>query len=352
MQATAQQLAAQVHATLEGNPEQIVTDARSLLQATPEHLSFIENVNRLGELTSSKAQVIVAPVALTLPAELLSSRPLTVLRVADPLSAFLQLVSFLRGKVPNHPIGVDARAAIDPTVQFGPDCVVRAFANIGAGTRIGARCVIHPGVVIGQNCIVGDDAVLHPNTVLYDNTVLGHRVIVHSNSVIGADGFGYRYHHGKHNKIPQLGWVEIGDDVEIGAGVTIDRGTVDPTRIGAGTKIDNQVQIGHNCEIGAHNLLVSQVGIGGSCVTGKYVTIAGQVGVADHLTIGDGALVGAKAGLSRDVPPGTRVLGAPAMPEMDMKRIFICLPRLPQMVRELARIRQVLGLEELDKRAA
>jgi UDP-3-O-[3-hydroxymyristoyl] glucosamine N-acyltransferase len=186
---------------------------------------------------------------------------------------------------------------------------------------------------------------------VYDNSLLGHRVILHAGAVIGADGYGYRFHGGRHHKIPQLGWVELGDDVEVGAGTTIDRGTVDPTIIGPGTKIDNQVQIGHNCEIGAHNVIVSQVGIGGSCVTGRYVTIAGQVGIADHLHIGDGAMIGAAAGVTKDVPPGQRVLGAPAMDEMDMKRIVMCMPRLPQMFRDLARIRRVLGLDEMEKRA-
>ena len=145
------------------------------------------------------------------------------------------------------------------------------------------------GAVVGRNCRLGDDVTLHPHAVLYDDTVLGNRVIVHANAVIGADGFGYRMQDGRHVKMPQFGCVEIGDDVEIGAGTTIDRGTFQATRIGAGTKIDNLVQIGHNCQIGRHNLFVSQVGIAGSCSTGDYVVLAGQVGVADHVHIGDRA---------------------------------------------------------------
>ena len=153
---------------------------------------------------------------------------------------------------------------------------------VGEGAVLGARCQIHAGAFVGRDCRLGDDVVLHPHAVLYDDCTLGHRVIIHANAVIGADGFGYRTQNGRHVKVPQLGRVEIGDDVEIGACTTIDRGTFGPTRIGAGTKIDNLVMIAHNCQIGRHNLLVSQVGIAGSCTTGDYVVMAGQSGMADH----------------------------------------------------------------------
>ena len=159
-------------------------------------------------------------------------------------------------------------------------------------------------MAIGEDCKLGDDVVLHPHAVLYDGTVLGNRVIVHANAVLGADGFGYRTQNGRHVKVPQLGSVELGADVEIGACTTIDRGTFQATRIGEGTKIDNLVQIGHNCQIGKHNLLVSQVGIAGSTSTGNYVVMAGQVGVVDHLHIGDGAIIGAQSGVNRNVPAG------------------------------------------------
>src|SRR5262249_26174678 len=147
----------------------------------------------------------------------------------------------------------------------------------------------------------GDDVTLHPHVVLYEGTTLGHRVVVHANSVLGADGFGYRFHEGRHVKVPQLGAVAVGDDVEIGACTTIDRGTFQVTRIGAGTKIDNLVMIAHNCQIGEHNMLVGQVGIAGSCITGDYVVMAGQVGIADHVHIHDRAVVGAGSGVNRDI---------------------------------------------------
>jgi UDP-3-O-[3-hydroxymyristoyl] glucosamine N-acyltransferase len=200
--------------------------------------------------------------------------------------------------------------------------------------------------VIGRHCRLGDDVTLYPNAVLYDGTVLGSRVIVHANAVVGADGFGYRFQGGRHVKVPQFGHVEIGDDVEIGACTTVDRGTFQATRIGEGTKIDNLVQVGHNCHIGKHNLLVSQMGIAGSSSTGDYVVIAGQVGIADHVHIGDRVLIGAKAGVTKDVPAGERMLGAPATPEREQKRILMSLEKLPEIRRELRRLKQHLGMTD------
>jgi UDP-3-O-[3-hydroxymyristoyl] glucosamine N-acyltransferase len=181
---------------------------------------------------------------------------------------------------------------------------------------------------------------------LYDGVVVGHRVIVHANAVLGADGFGYRLQNGRHVKVPQLGSVEIGDDVEIGACSTIDRGTFQATQVGAGTKIDNLVQIGHNCRIGVHNLIVSQSGIAGSCSTGAYVVLAGQAGIADHIHLGDGAVIAAQAGVWKDIPAGTRVFGTPATPEMEQKRILVCLDKLPDMLRDVRRIKRQLGLSD------
>jgi UDP-3-O-[3-hydroxymyristoyl] glucosamine N-acyltransferase len=217
---------------------------------------------------------------------------------------------------------------------------------VGANAKIGKNCHIHHQVSIGPDCTLGDDVILYPGVVLYEGTVLGNRVTIHANTVIGADGFGYRLKEGRHCKVPQLGHVEIGDDVEIGACTTIDRATFEATRIGAGTKIDNLVQIAHNCQIGQHNLLVSQVGIAGSSSTGDYVVMAGQVGVTDHAHIGTGAVIGAQAGVTKDIPPGQRYLGAPAKPEREVKRVAICLEKLPDIWRDIKRIKKQLGVAD------
>jgi UDP-3-O-[3-hydroxymyristoyl] glucosamine N-acyltransferase len=269
----------------------------------------------------------------------------TIIEVKDALAAFVVLMRLFRGEENRAAPAISAQAVVHPSAQVGPDTSIAPFAVVGEGAVVGARCQIGVGVVVGRNCRIGDDAVLYPRVVLYDGTILGKRVAIHAGAIIGADGFGYRLQDGKQIKVPQFGVVEIGDDVEIGANTTVDRGTFHNTRIGAGTKIDNLVQIGHNCQIGQHNLLVSQVGIAGSCSTGDYVVLAGQVGVADHVHIGNRAMIGAKSGLHRDVADGERMLGAPAHPEGEQKRILLCLEKLPDLRREVRQIRHQLGLE-------
>jgi UDP-3-O-[3-hydroxymyristoyl] glucosamine N-acyltransferase len=336
---TVRQLAELVQGQLCGNGELVIGAARALNEAGPGDITFVEGERYAAQLHASRASAaVVGPAAAT--------NGLTVIRVADPLAAFVAIVRHLQGKSEPPPHGIDPRAWVDPTARVGADPSILPFAGVGAGTVIGARCRIHTGAVIGRNCRLGDDVIIYPNAVLYDDTVVGHRVIIHAHAVLGADGFGYRMQDGRHAKVPQLGHVELGDDVEIGAGTTIDRGTFGPTRVGAGTKIDNLVQIGHNCQVGRHNLLVSQVGIAGSCTTGDYVVIAGQAGLADHVHVGDRVVIGAKAGVTKDIAAGERVLGAPATSERDQKRILMSLERLPDMRRDLRRVKLQLGLAD------
>ena len=187
--------------------------------------------------------------------------------------------------------------------------------------------------------------ILYPNAVLYDGTILGDRVILHAHAVIGADGFGYRMQDGKHVKSPQFGWVELGDDVEIGAGTTIDRGSFQPTRIGTGTKLDNLVQIGHNCQIGRHNLFVSHVGMAGSAPPGDYVVLAGQAGVADHVHLGDRVQVGAQSGVASTCPPASACSAAP--PGRKARKSASCSPgTLPAVCRDVRRIKRQLGMPD------
>ena len=189
--------------------------------------------------------------------------------------------------------------------------------------------------MIGDRCRIGQGCTIHPNAVLYADVVLGDRVEVHAGTVLGGDGFGYRQVDGRHVKIPHTGRLEVGSDVEIGANCTIDRATFEATRIGEGTKIDNLVMIGHNNQIGRHNLLCGQVGIAGSCKTGDYVVMAGQAGIKDKTQIGDGVIVGAQAGVHRNIPAGQHVLGSPAIPVREQRRIFQMIARLPEMHRQL-----------------
>jgi UDP-3-O-[3-hydroxymyristoyl] glucosamine N-acyltransferase len=321
-----------------GDGDVPIRAARPLSEAGPGDITFVEGEKNLAAWHASPAAAAVVP--LTVP---LNGRPL--IRVADPLAAFAAIVLQLRGRPTAEADGrIDPTAHVHPAAQVGRGSSIGPFAVVGEGAILGARCQVHAGAYVGRFCKLGDDVVLHPHAVLYDDCVLGHRVIVHANSVIGADGFGYRTQNGRHVKVPQLGRVELGDDVEVGACTTIDRGTFGPTRIGPGTKIDNLVMIAHNCQIGRHNLLVSQAGVAGSCVTGDYVVMAGQSGVADHLTVGDRVVIGAQAGVVKDIPSDTQVIGSPARPQKESWRYMLSVERLPDLIRDVRRLKQALGL--------
>ncbi len=339
MGTTVRQLAELVRGQVYGDGDLAITAARPIHEAGDGHITFVENQKHAPTFHDSLASAAVVH-------ESLPTNGRTVIRVADPLAAFVAIVRHLHGRPEPPPHGIDPRAFVHPAAVVGEGASVFPFASVGEGTVIGAGCRIHSGAAVGRHCRLGDDVTLYPNAVLYDGTVLGHRVIVHANAVLGADGFGFRTHDGRHVKVPQLGHVEVGDDVEVGACSTIDRGTFQATRVGDGTKIDNLVQIGHNCRIGRHNLIVSQVGVAGSSVTGDHVVLAGQVGVADHVRIGEGAVVGAQAGVSRNVPDGEKVLGTPAKPVRDHQRVLLSLEKLPEIRRDVRRIKQHLGLND------
>jgi UDP-3-O-[3-hydroxymyristoyl] glucosamine N-acyltransferase len=336
---TVRQLAELVRGTVEGDGDLPVRGARTLQEAQPGDITFVEDVQHAAQLQDSRASAAVVPTALP-------AAGLPVIRVADPLAAFVTIVRHLQGRAEPPPHGIDPRASVHPTAQVGADVSIHPFAVVGEGTVVGARCRLYPGVAVGRDCRLGDDVTLYPNVVVYDRTVIGDRVTVHGNAVLGADGFGYRFHEGRHVKVPQLGHVEIGDDVEIGACTTIDRGTFQATRVGAGTKIDNLVQVAHNCQVGRHNLFVSQMGIAGSSSTGDYVVVAGQVGIVGHVHIGDRAVIGGQAGVTKDVPAGQRMLGSPATPEREQKRILMTLEKLPEIRRDVRALKQRLGIED------
>jgi UDP-3-O-[3-hydroxymyristoyl] glucosamine N-acyltransferase len=348
VQVTVQQLAALVQGEVHGDGGRRIQAARTLNEAGPQDVTFVETERHAKHLKNTRAGAAVVPAELAPDKAGLAAdgRALTLIRVRDPLTAFVAIVRHLHGQPEPAPHGIDRLASVHPGATVGEGASIFPFACVGEGSTLGARCQVHSGAVVGRNCRLGDDVTLYPNAVLYDGTVLGNRVIVHANAVLGADGFGYRLQNGRHVKVPQLGHVEIGDDVEVGACTTIDRGTFQATRVGAGTKIDNLVQIGHNCQIGRHNLLVSQVGIAGSSSTGDYVIVAGQAGVVDHVHIGDRAVIGGKSGVTKDIAAGERVLGVPATSEREQKRILTSLEKLPEIRRELRRLKQHVGLND------
>jgi UDP-3-O-[3-hydroxymyristoyl] glucosamine N-acyltransferase len=313
----------------------------SLEAAGPDDLSFVTADRHAAAARRSRAAAFIVPRGLA--AGALANRPL--IRVDRPYEA---VALVLRAFFPEPVVepGIHPTAQVAPTARIEPGAAVGAFAVVEARSRVEAGAILHAFVFVGSDCRVGEGSVLHPHVVLRGAVTLGRRVTVHPGSVLGADGFGYVFDGGAHRKIPQVGRVVVGDDVEIGANVTIDRATLGETTVGAGTKIDNLVHIGHNVAVGAGCLLVAQAGIAGSSRLGSRVVVGGQVGIADHATVGDGARIGSQSGVHGTVPPGADVIGTPAMPAETGRRALVAMGRLPDLLRTVrALARRVEALE-------
>ncbi len=262
-----------------------------------------------------------------------------VIRVTDPRKALIRVLRLFHPEA-RRAGGVSPRAHVSEDAALGLDVFVGAGATVEAGARIGDRSQILGHAFIGEGVVVGEECTIFPNVTIYPGVRLGSRVRVHAGSVIGSDGFGYdRDEEGVQHKIPQVGGVEVGDDVEIGANCAIDRATLGVTRIGAGTKIDNLVQIGHNCQVGRHCCLIGLVGLSGTVTVGDYSVLAGQAGVADHVRLADHVVVGAQAGVHRDLPTGAW-LGSPAIPAEEAYRVYTTLSRLPEMRKALRALQE------------
>jgi UDP-3-O-[3-hydroxymyristoyl] glucosamine N-acyltransferase len=336
-QFTAAEIARQIQGEVVGDASLRLTGFAPADRAQPGELTFAENEMYFARAEAGAASAILVDGAF-------ESQRKVLIRVANARIAFAKVLPlffpeplFAAGV---HPTAVvDKTAQVDPTAHIGPHCIV------GERVKIGPRAVLRGLDYVGADSQLGEETTLFPNVSVYPQSEIGRRVRIHSGAVIGSDGFGYVPDAGIHRKVPQIGSVIIGDDVEIGANVTVDRGALGPTVIGKGTKIDNLVQVGHNVAIGEHCLLVSQVGIAGSTRMGNYVTLGGQVGVAGHLKLGDRVTVAAQSGVMNDVPDGERMFGAPAVEDRQAKRQYIAIQQLPELIRRVRDLERKLGGE-------
>ncbi|MCE9603361.1 MAG: UDP-3-O-(3-hydroxymyristoyl)glucosamine N-acyltransferase [Planctomycetia bacterium] len=335
------ELARLVDGIVHGDPHQPITGASPIMTAAAGELTLIDKPERLKKLAGSRAAAVLAPPAVIEACG--TSLPVAAIEVADAHGAFAKIIAAFRPQRASSSVGISPQAVISPSARVAAGVDIHPGAVIGAEVEIETGAVIHSGAQIMAGSKIGEGTVVFPNAVLYENTIVGPRSIIHAGAVLGAYGFGYKLVAGKHQLTSQLGHVELGSDVEVGANMTIDRGTYGPTRIGEGTKLDDQVMIGHNCVIGKHNLICSQVGIAGSTSTGDYVVMAGQAGLRDHIHIGDKAVLGAMSGVMNDVAAGAVMLGIPATPERDQMLILATVQKLPEMRKQIKALEKSLA---------
>lgn len=314
----------------------ILNNVAELDEANAHSVCFFENKKFLDALKNTKAGLLLVPTNFDT-----SLKPETNLVLTDkPYITFMMLVqTWLKLDSPKPTSYMASSASVAHSAKIGKNVWIGENVVIEQGVQIGANSKIEANTFIGKNCSLGKGCHLFPNVNLYENTILKDNVIIHSGCVIGADGFGYLFHEGKQQKIPQVGNVIIHSDVEIGASTTIDKSTIGSTVIGEGTKIDNLVQIGHNCKIGKHTIICAQVGLAGSTVIGNRVYLAGQVGVAGHLKIHDGVMVGAQSGITGDIPENAKYFGTPATEAGLQKRIYIAQRKLPKLLKKIKKIK-------------
>ena len=322
----------------------MVTGFSGIKEAGAGDLTFLSNPKYEPLLQDTRAGAILVPRQVSCPGK-------TLIRVDNPSLSFSEVIHhFLKSAPDLRPAGVHPTAVISPQAQVAAGVCVGPHTVIEAGARIEEGCVICGQVYIGHGTTLGKNCLIYPQVVIRERITVGNRVIIHSGTVVGSDGFGYASVDGRHVKIPQVGSVAIGDDVEIGANVTIDRARFDTTVIGEGTKIDNLVQIAHNVVIGKHCLIVSQAGISGSTRIGNYVILAGQAGIVGHLEIGDGAVVAAQSGVSRSIKAREQVFGSPAQPIKTAYRTNAHVQRLDRYVERIKALEdRIAQMEKKDK---
>lgn len=342
VETTAAHIAEWVGGRVAGDPDLVLTGVNGLREARPGELSFVRETRYLPLLATTRASAVLV-------AEETPGCAVTQIIVAQPELAFLQVLQRLGKPLAPRLEGVHPAAVIGKDVTLGPDVAIDAFVRIGDGAHIGARAVLHAGVYIGQGAEIGAQTLIYPNVTIREYCKIGERCILHANAVIGSDGFGFVAAEGQWVKVPQVGCVVLGDDVEVGSNTAIDRATFGETRVGRGTKIDNLVQIGHNVEIGENCVIAGKVGIAGSAIIGNHVQIGAQAGIKGHLEIGDGARIGARAGVTGSIPAGATVSGFPAIDHNQQRRVLVAQTHLPEMGRRLRQVER--RVDELEQRS-
>jgi UDP-3-O-[3-hydroxymyristoyl] glucosamine N-acyltransferase len=338
---TVRELAGRLACPYEGDGSVVLTGVAGLDEAGPGQLSYLAHPRFRPSLGGTRAAALVLGTG-----EAWDRTP--VIRAENPQLAFIRATEIFFTPYRPGP-GVHPTAVVAPTARIGKDASIGPLCWIGDGAEIGDGAVLHPLVAVYPGVRIGRNVVIHAQVAIREDVSIGDNVILHAGVVVGSDGFAYvKGPDGAQRKIPQTGTVRIEDDVEVGANSTIDRAALGATVVGKGVKIDNLVMVAHNVEIGANSILIAQVGIAGSSKVGANVVLAGQVGLADHLTVGDNAIVAAKSGVTKSVPAGAFVAGSPHLDINDWRKVWVLIPQLPELVKDLKRLKK--RVEELERK--
>ncbi len=342
MKKTLNEIAALLNGCVSGDGEVVIERILGIDEAGPGDLTFVANPKYQKRMeTTGAAAIMVAPGT--------ACAGKTLLIVADPYVSLSRLLALFYPE-DEETAGISKDAIVEAGADVSPEAVVYPGVHVCRGARVGKQAVLYPGVFIGRDAAVGEASILHPGVTVYRRCLIGRRVVLHAGVVVGSDGFGFALPGRENRKVPQVGYVQIDDDVEIGANTTIDRGTLGRTWIQRGVKIDNLVQIAHNVVIGEYSIIVAQVGISGSAQLGKGVVIGGQAGVVGHIRIGDGVMAAARAGVHKDVAPGRIIAGSPHMSHLEWLKMEACLPKLPEMRGALAALQGRIAALEGEKK--
>lgn len=327
---TARQIADFLKGEIVGNPDITVSTFSKIEEGKAGTLSFLANPKYTSYIYTTDADIVLVN------SDFVPDKPVktTLVKVPNAYAALASLMELVNSNEPRK-TGKEEMSMISPTASLGKEVYVGAFAYIADNAVIGDNCSIHPQVYVGENVKIGKDCILYPGVKIYRDCEIGDRCIIHSGAVIGADGFGFSKESEAYHKIPQIGNVLIEDDVEVGANTTIDRAVMGSTFIRRGVKLDNLIQIAHNCDIGEHTAMAAQVGIAGSTKIGENCVFGGQVGIGGHITIGKNSQIGAQAGIISNTKEGSEVMGSPAMPVKSFFKSSIITPKLPDMYKQL-----------------
>jgi UDP-3-O-[3-hydroxymyristoyl] glucosamine N-acyltransferase len=341
MQKTLKEIAKLIDGEVIGDGDILINGASGIREASEGEITFLANSKYSSLMDKTRAAAIITSADARD-----TTKPMII--TENPSLAFIKIISMFTPDDAGHPRGIDYTVVMGKNVSLGKDVTIGAYSVIGDNVTLGDDVIIYAGCYVGHHTKIGSQTLIYPHVSIRERISIGSRVIIHSGTVIGSDGFGFATIKGAHHKIPQVGTVQIDDDVEIGANVTIDRARFDKTVIGRGTKIDNLVQIAHNVIIGQNSLIVAQVGIAGSAIIGNNVTLGGQAGLVGHIMIGDNAIVTGQSGVAKSVPPDTMVSGYPARPFMTTQRVNASLQNLPKLFNQVKELKK--KVQELEAR--